>query len=54
MAYGSAEDAPVLEWAPPLAEALEAAGHTPTLRVYEGADHHSLLPQAIWDGLVAL
>ena len=52
--YGTAEDRPITRWAPPLAEAMKAAGYGPTLRAYDGADHYSMVPRAIYDGLVAL
>lgn len=52
--YGTEEGTLMRRWAPLLAEAMEAGGYALTLRVYEGAGHHSVLPQAIWDGLVAL
>ncbi|OZC03945.1 alpha/beta hydrolase [Rubricoccus marinus] len=54
IAYGTAEDRPITRWAPPLAEAMKAAGYGPTLRAYDGADHYSIVPRAIYDGLVAL
>ncbi|OZC03946.1 alpha/beta hydrolase [Rubricoccus marinus] len=54
LAYGIEEGNLLRTWAPPLADAMEAGGFPVTRRVYEGAGHHSILPQAIWDGLVAL
>ncbi|MEM1055332.1 MAG: alpha/beta hydrolase-fold protein [Bacteroidota bacterium] len=54
ISYGTAENRPITNWTPRLADTLTEAGLSPTLRAYEGGDHHSVLPSSIWDGLVAL
>ena len=53
VAFGGGEDFIMTRTAERVQAALEAAGRPQAFHLYESADHQSLLPQAIWDGLVA-
>ena len=54
VAYGTSESVSIVGPTQRLVGALDAAGYTPIAMSYEGADHHSVLPPAFWDGVVAL